>query len=66
MQSPDFNVFFFTAAFAIAISVRFVQQQKKSLNHISAAPTLGEKRHTRVTLAERLIVTDILVIRRGM
>lgn len=28
--------------------------------------TFGENKHMTVTLAERLIVTDILVIRRGM
>lgn len=33
---------------------------------ISTDGTLGEKRQTRVTLAERLMVTDMEVMRRGM
>lgn len=37
----------------------------RSLIPTSSVLTLGEKRHATVTLAERLIVTDIEVIRNG-
>lgn len=42
------------------------RQDHRSQLLISTDGTLGEKRQTRVTLADRLMVTDMEVMRRGM